>query len=61
MGWYKAKCNNCWDSIPCNCPAQQGRETSINTATQQKLAEEHNRLLREQNELLRQLIQRRKP
>lgn len=32
MGWYKAKCPQCWDPIPCTCPMQEERTMAIQTS-----------------------------
>lgn len=54
MGWIKAKCEQCWDSIPCGCDKQKDRDNVVRNAP----TEETNRLLRRQNELLEQLAKR---
>lgn len=50
MGILSAKCPNCWDPIPCNCDAEKERSYGRSPA------EIQNELLREQNELLRELV-----
>jgi len=32
MGIFKAKCPNCWDSIPCNCSAQKERDQAAESS-----------------------------
>jgi len=49
MGFLKAKCPQCWDSIPCDCPEQKEREASSLSSHNAKT----HRLLREQNALLK--------
>lgn len=64
MGVLRAKCDQCWDTIPCVCPAQQGRDHAATVAVgveMNRLLQEQNDLLREQNLLLqskRQLVDR---
>lgn len=48
--FFKAKCENCWDSIPCACPRQRERDDEARSYQ----VDETNRLLREQNQLIRE-------
>lgn len=34
MGWLHAKCEQCWDPIPCTCPAQADRTVMTPPAPQ---------------------------
>lgn len=57
MGFYHAKCEQCWDAIPCNCFKQKERDAYSTGTAQQTLVSEQketNKLLREQNELLKE-------
>lgn len=63
MGMFHSKCPQCWDTEPCNCPAQKERDDAVRASIEHDrqreakrtndLLEEQNRLIREQNELLR--------
>lgn len=58
MGILSAKCPQCWDSIPCGCAEQGERDRSARDQEayrQTTAVQETNRLLREQNELLRRI------
>ena len=56
--FFHAKCENCWDPLPCGCPQQAERDASA-AAYARNQAEERerktHRLLKEQNALLREL------
>ena len=51
MGFLHAKCEQCWDSIPCGCDRQKERDAS--TVVSQR--ESTDNLLRKQNKLLREI------
>jgi hypothetical protein len=54
MGILGAKCSQCWDRIPCSCPEQRDRDMAVVSWNKN----EQMRLMREQNELLRTLTER---
>ena len=53
MGWYKAKCDQCWDSHDGTCEDYQRRKAQAETTREtQRILREQNELIRQQNELL---------
>lgn len=55
MGFLHAKCEQCWDPLPCSCDLQRERDAAVRSNIEyaaRKLATETNELLREQNRLI---------
>lgn len=53
MGMFHAKCECCWDPLPCQCEKQRERDQRLSNSPDA----ERDRLLREQNKLLREIAQ----
>ena len=64
MGWYKAKCPQCWDPMPCSCAAGKERDATVLAGQRyadRRARDEQTQLLREQVDLLRRIADARQP